>query len=94
MSLGDVVVLFSSNISLNHLVVQLTPLCNCISFLHGLQMLKGAVLGQAQAFDEKEKRKPTRAQQIAKKTERHDAIRAEIEAQRLVPAEKPINFDD
>jgi hypothetical protein len=57
-------------------------------------MLKGAVLGQAQAFDEKEKRKPTRAQQIAKKAERHDAIRAEIEAQRLVPAEKPINFDD
>jgi hypothetical protein len=31
---------------------------------------------------------------IDRQAERHDAIRAEIEAQRLVPAEKPINFDD
>jgi hypothetical protein len=40
------------------------------------------------------KQKLTRAQQIARKTERHDAIRAEIEAAQLVPEEKPLSFDD
>ena len=58
------------------------------------KMLKPGVLGGGGPQLQEPKRKLTRAQQIARKAERHDAIRAEIDAAQLAPEEKPIAFDD
>lgn len=50
--------------------------------------------GQAKGQVGESQKKLTRKQKIAKKEAAHEALRAEIEAQRLVPEEKPVLFDD